>query len=161
MTTTLDRFEAKYAVDPITGCWMWTASLQSRGYSAFGRSTGHKWSYTHFVGPVPDGYQVNHKCHDWCVPKCDLGNKCPHRRCVNPEHLAAVPPIDNVMSPGSMSLAKLNSEKTHCQHGHELSGYNLMLKNGKRQCRECQRAAQRRWSARQREKGSEDPEVPQ
>lgn len=151
MKTRLDRFKEKYEVDESTGCWIWNGATQSKGYSQFwdgeGSVGGHVWSHLHFIGPIPDGMIVNHKCHDWADPPCEEV-MCIHRRCVNPDHIEAVPPRENIMSKGSRSPSKVNSEKTHCIHGHELSGRNLMVKNGKRQCRECQYAAQRRWQAR-------------
>lgn len=47
------------------------------------------------------------------------------------------------------------SRKTHCEHGHELTGYNLILqteagrKNPKRRCRECVNRRQREFNSRQ------------
>jgi HNH endonuclease len=76
---TLDaRFWAK--VDQSNGpdgCWQWTASLNSDGYGRFheldNRQVGaHRWAYERFVGPVPAGLQV---CH-----------RCDNPRCVNPVH---------------------------------------------------------------------------
>lgn len=41
-------------------------------------------------------------------------------------------------------LAVPNSDKTHCVHGHPLSGDNLVLIDGARRCRQCRREASRR-----------------
>jgi len=60
-----------------TPCWIWTASSGGGDYPKFsvdGRLVGaYRWSYEHFVGPIPDGLSIDHKCLV--------------RRCVNPEHL--------------------------------------------------------------------------
>lgn len=61
---------------PECGCWLWTASSAKSGYGDFrlGRHyLAHRASYEGFVGPIPQGMHVLHKC--------DV------RLCVNPSHL--------------------------------------------------------------------------
>ena len=60
------------------GCWLWQGFVFDSGYGSFRidgerNSRAHRWSYEHFVGPIPDGLLVLHRC--------DV------RRCVNPAHL--------------------------------------------------------------------------
>ena len=57
-------------------CWIWTLSL-SEGYgqlywNGFG-GRAHRVSYQAFVGPIPAGAQVQHKCD--------------RKDCINPKHL--------------------------------------------------------------------------
>ena len=72
-------------IDPETGCWNWTASLAS-GYGRLlvgGRLVGsHRFMYEQHVGPIPDGFQIDHLCRN--------------PRCCNPNHLEAVTAKTNV-----------------------------------------------------------------
>lgn len=75
----LDLFWAK--VNKSGGCWEWTASRSHNGYGEFrvrrnGESAltrSHRVAYTLAHGPIPDGMQIDHTCHN--------------RACVNPAHL--------------------------------------------------------------------------
>ena len=77
--TIADRFWAK--VQKTETCWLWTAFVDSLGYGMIydGKSRpmyASKLAYQLLVGPVPEGYDVDHRCHV--------------HGCVNPAHLQAV-----------------------------------------------------------------------
>jgi hypothetical protein len=134
-TQQLLRFQSAYA-ETSDGCWAWSRALDN-GYGRFwlnGRNRlAHAVSYEHFVGPIPDGLQIDHLCRN--------------RSCVRPDHLEAVTLGVNVLRGEGRSAT--NSRKELCLRGHALSGDNLYVTpRGSRCCRTCQRARVASWRAR-------------
>lgn len=123
----------RYAVGETTGCWLWFGSLTHDGYAQFGgpwcKRRGLTTRYAHVLyweyvnGPIPTGLELDHLCG--------------RRDCVNPAHLEPVSHRENLMR-GDTQAAR-NAAKTHCPSGHLLSGDNLYVCRGQRQCRECRR----------------------
>ena len=118
----VDRFMSKVEISD--GCWLWTGALTKSGYAVFQFEDypwrGHRWSYTHFVGPIPDGLVLDHLCRV--------------RRCVRPEHLEAVTLAENIRR-GEAGLHERS--KTHCPQGHAYDEYNTHRYKGTRRCRTC------------------------
>jgi hypothetical protein len=148
----IERFNRRYTVAP-NGCWLWTGGLSAEsGYSRFGLThtstvSGHRWSYEHHVGPIPEGWTVDHRCHN-ADPTCKGGPTCLHRRCVNPAHLEARTLRDNLLSGNTLPAA--NAKKTHCPANHPYDETNTYVYRGMRFCRLCNIEKQRRYLARKR-----------
>src|SRR5438045_883025 len=53
------------------GCWLWTGALVGRGYATIwvdGRATlAHRVAHELFIGPIPDGLEVDHVAARGCV----------------------------------------------------------------------------------------------
>jgi len=97
--TTVEGFMRRVEIQQ-TGdlCWRWMGSLKNNGYGQC-RHNGpgrpaHRVAYQLFIGPVPDGMEIDHTCHD--RKSCPGGLGCPHRACVNPFHLKAVTHRENI-----------------------------------------------------------------
>lgn len=137
-------------------CWTWTAAEARDNYGSFaamGRTyRAHRFAYELHYGPIPDGLQVDHTCHNE-DKTCPGGPACMHRRCVNPAHLEAVTGRENTLR--AATPAGVNAAKTHCNRGHEFTPENTYLikpsrsqRNGARRCRTCLRATQARFELR-------------
>lgn len=95
----------------------------------------HRYAYEHFIGPIPEGLQVDHLCRV--------------RNCVNPDHLEAVTCRENVLRGDGVAAA--NARATHCPQGHAYDEANTYTwTNGGRHCRACARIKTREQRARTR-----------
>jgi hypothetical protein len=78
-------------------CWVWLGQTCGSNHTdnRYGRLTirvkgkvvkrmAHRISYEFFKGPIPTGFEVDHKCYN--------------TECVNPAHLEAVPPRVNYIN---------------------------------------------------------------
>ena len=142
----VERFLAKFEIAE-SGCWIWTAGRNSDGYGTFNdgvrRGVGaHRFAYLHYVGPIPEGLELDHLCRV--------------RSCVNPDHLEAVTHAENIRRGESPSA--LCALRRHCVNGHEFSPENTYTsKRGGRECRICKRDYMRAykpiWRAKQKALG--------
>jgi len=117
-------------------CWIWTGgkcngygstTLKSKSYLV------HIIVYEYFMGPVPEGLDLHHKCEN--------------SLCANPNHLESLTRKDHIHK-GNSPFA-VNARKTHCIHGHEFTFSNTYVTpDGRRQCVECKNKHSRDYNER-------------
>lgn len=107
------------------GCWLWQGGKTTAGYGTVRDPDSeetvyvHRASYEAYVGPIPEGYTIDHLCRV--------------HNCYNPAHLEAVTQAEN-----NLRAAVI---KTHCPKGHPHVGPPIPGK--KRRCAECHRQQER------------------
>lgn len=89
------RLIANSVLNILTGCWDWTGAKDKRASTPYGKITvwdkirkrktkrqAHIIAYETFIGPIPEGYEIDHTCKNTF--------------CINPGHLEAVPQAVNL-----------------------------------------------------------------
>ena len=83
----MDALEARFLqyVSKSDDCWTWTGHTGRSGYGQFklegSAHQAHRVAYILWIGEIPDGTVVHHKCSV--------------RNCVRPDHLQSVTPQEN------------------------------------------------------------------
>jgi hypothetical protein len=94
LTPFRERFER--LITKTASCWIWGGVRGTNGYGTIKKKSkairAHRASYELFVGPIPDGMHVLHKCDN--------------PLCVNPEHLFVGTHIDNMRDMEKKGRAK-------------------------------------------------------
>ena len=135
----------------LSRCWVWTASLDGKGYGQVVRQwkhfRAHRVVWEEENGPIPKEVSLLHHCDN--------------RACVRPSHMFLGDNFANMRDCASKRRNGMqvhpernwNAIKSHCPRGHEYSGDNLRLtRNGHRQCEKCrlQTKVQHGWKPTER-----------
>jgi hypothetical protein len=115
-------------------CWLWPGYIGANGYGYYRTNernlTAHRVSYTIFIGPIPDGQQLDHRCRV--------------RACWNPHHLDVVSPRENTQRGLPFREKRARPPLIRCHRGHD--------KKPGRRCLICHRermaALRTKWGGR-------------
>lgn len=128
------------------GCWPWPGNKTRGGYGVIrtglpngpgDRQYVHRASYEMFVGPIPNGMQIDHLCRN--------------RACFNPAHLDVVNNRTNFLRGNHPSAVGRRNRR--CRNDlHDMTGDNVMIikRDGSRRCKACYQECQRRRQQKQR-----------
>lgn len=123
----LDALPVEPSVDIKKDCWLFTGRIEKSGYGRKGGVSAHRLSYQTFVGKIPKGKFVLHKC--------DV------RNCINPNHLYLGTSKDNMrdcLERGRHPRLNRNS----CGRGHPYTKDTIQYKYSRgqkyRYCKECE-----------------------
>ena len=156
MRSLLDRFMEKVCPEALTGCWLWTAAVDAKGYGRIFNGltpAGNKRPViaTHvawdlFVGTDRAGLNVLHRCD---TPSC-----------VAPHHLFLGSKKDNttdMMTKGRGKFRPDLKDRDRCKNGHEFTDENTSIRrDGSRNCKTCGALRTRAHRAR-RENQPQEP----
>ena len=138
-----DRIDSQSMPVPEAGCWIWMGGIGGNGYGKGWSPSwrpaieAHRLAFLAYVGAIPNG---KHVCH-----------KCDTPLCVNPDHLFLGTHLENMRDmarKGRHPTVKAKPrDPTLCKRGHLLTGNNLYLGGGERRCKACNRIACRKYYA--------------
>lgn len=116
------------------GCWELNTKPRPDGYASFKGRCAHKQYFEYFIGPVPNGLDLDHLCRN--------------RRCCNPHHLEPVTRRENLLR--GKTIASKNALKTVCVKGHALTDDNIYRRKDRvcRACRKCIKIATEKYKRR-------------
>lgn len=121
-----DRLMAGITMEPNTGCWLWMNNCSDEFYGKirYGAKTSllaHRVAYEIFVGPIPNGLVLDHKC---CVTLC-----------CNPQHLRPMTIWENAALGDPHKYLR---ERASCHNGHPFTEETIMrTERGGRRCLIC------------------------
>lgn len=139
-----ERFWDRIAPCPMSGCWLWTGSVDPSGYGMYTRGRNqraHQHTYVAANGELPAGLEIDHRT-------------CRIKACCNPLHLEAVTHRENMRRSAAVRIYS-----DTCPHGHRYEARRPGSK--KRICLVCVRASRTKYNHKVRgEPGSRPRQAP-
>ena len=113
-------------VDRQNDHWLWIGGKKAAGYGQFAikrdgkwtKEVAHRYAYMLWVGPIPEGFEIDHVCKT--------------RSCVRPDHLEAVPLVENRRRRNAHNA--YGPDATHCRAGH---AYSIRGRHSDGHCAAC------------------------
>jgi hypothetical protein len=114
-------------------CWEWPTRFIDTNYARIHwdgeDQRGHRLFYEKFIGPIPEGMFV---CH-----------RCDNPPCVNPSHMFLGTAKENLCDASRKGRLPGRRHWTHCPQGHEFTNANTYWFKERRQCKTCTLARQK------------------
>lgn len=139
-------------------CLRWRPPTDTQGYGQIrdngSRYNAHVWLWRTLNGPVPDGMELHHFCHEaaWQAGTCAGGKGCEHRRCV--VHVEPVTHRDNMLRGNTFQAEQAARDWCTGKHGpHDLRDPRNVYtppdpnRQHERHCRACNKERVREWRA--------------
>lgn len=134
--------------EPRNDCWLWAHFVTDNDYGKLSVQNpnkktmrAHRFVYEAMVGPIPEGYDLDHLCRI--------------HRCVNPDHLEPVTRRENGLR--GIGPQATNAAKKFCKRGHEYTPENTLYRLlynrwTVRNCKTCIRLRWKREHSKSRDK---------
>jgi len=121
------------------GCWIYSRGKTTAGYGVLyheeKQQLAHRLSYEAFIGPIPEGMNI---CH-----------RCDNPPCVNYNHLFAGTQKQNLKDMKEKGR-NFFSKRNHCPKGHIFDGENTIIYRGYRICKTCKYESNRQYHKRRK-----------
>lgn len=143
-------------------CLRWLGANNGNGYGVIKiprgeglfQTTVHRIAYEVWVGPIPNGYQIDHVAT----------RGCRHRDCINPAHLEAVTRAENMRrirrydaELGGVFRPIPKGIISQCNRGHDYTPANTYVRpDGRYECRQCMQIRCRSFKDKRRAKAGRE-----
>jgi hypothetical protein len=149
-TERINRFWAKVDIKGPTECWLWKASVNSKGYGSFAIG-GKKTASAHKIS-----WALEKNDGVFSDPKDHIMHSCDTKRCVNPNHLELGTALQNNRDARTRGTARnyRPSQEENCKKGHPRTPENTHHKYNT--CVICMRDTTREAKKIKREESREE-----